>query len=337
LVALFSLFRAIRNEHFVFSWDMVLFEVIPFIGVASAVYVNLHVLLPRFLTPRRYKTYTVFLLGLTLVNALMVHLLFNIFHLGQAGHHHGPDPNRWMFFPAYMVMQLIFVSITSFFHFVRENSRLNEIALSVKEMESNQLRAELNSLKAQINPHFLFNTLNNIYSYSLFQSKKTPDMILKLSNLMNYIIYECRADQVPLDKELEFIQNYMDLEKLRVEDSLKIDIQLPEESTDLKIAPLLFVPFLENAFKHGANIRKETPYIRLRITMQPSGDLHFECENLRDEDHGEDSGGKSGGIGLENVRKRLELIYPQRHKLQINRQADSYRVNLTIQLEEERS
>ncbi len=333
LIALFALFRTIRNEDIILSWKTMLFEIVPFSGVASAVYFNLNILLPRYLSAKRYVIYIVSLLGITLLNALLLYLVFNIFGSVFENIGRGPHPNRWMFFPAYMTMQMIFVSLTSFFHFVRENNRLNEIALSVTEIESNRLQAELNSLKAQINPHFLFNTLNNIYSYSLFKSEKTPEMILKLSELMNYIIYECQEDQVDLQKEIDFIHNYVELEKLRVEDSLEIHLEFTGNPADYRVAPLLFVPFLENAFKHGANVQGQHQFIHLKMEVNDSGLLHFECTNLRDDHDLNDLPEKIGGIGLENVRKRLKLLYPSRHELSIDEGANQYVVKLEIQLE----
>ena len=334
LVILFTSFRTVRNVDIILSWKTILFELIPFSGVASAVYFNLKILLPRFLSAKRYFVYIISLHGITLFNAIIVYLIFNATGPFVESIGHGPHPNRWMFFPAYMTMQMIFVSLTSFFHFVRENNRLNEIALTVTEIESDRLKAELNSLKAQINPHFLFNTLNNIYSYSLFKSEKTPEMILKLSGLMNYIIYECQADQVDLSKEIDFIHNYMELEKMRVEDSLEIKLQIQDHLSGFQIAPLLFVPFLENAFKHGANIQDQNPYIRLQMEVSETGQLYFECENLQDVDELTDLPEKRSGIGLENVQKRLELLYPDQYELTIDRSLNRFLVKLALQLKD---
>ncbi len=331
LVILFALLRTLRSEDIVLSWKTLLFEFIPFSGVANAVYLNLNLLVPRFLNKKRYLLYIFLLLSLVVANALFVFFLLKAAEPVFIGMRNGPHPNSVLFFSAYSFMQLIFISMTSFFHFVRENNRLTEIALTVTEIESNRLKAELNSLKAQINPHFLFNTLNNIYSYSLFKSEKTPDMILKLSGLMNYIIYECQADQVELGKEIDFIHNYMELEKMRVEDTLTIDIQIDGDPTGHKIAPLLFVPFLENAFKHGAAVQEQQPYIRLKLLTNESGLIHFECENTNDEGPDEIHE-RSGGIGLENVRKRLELLYPGDYELNIDQDSKRFLVTLNLQL-----
>jgi hypothetical protein len=335
LIALFTLLRTIRNEDSLSSWQTLIFEIIPFSGVASAVYFNQIILLPRFLSTKRYLVYTLSLLGITLINAIIIYVFFELAHPIFIKIGHKPHPKSVMFFPAYMTMQMIFVSLTSFFYFVKENSRLNEIAVTVTEIESNRLKAELKSLKAQINPHFLFNTLNNIYSYSLFKSERTPEMILKLSDLMNYIIYECQADQVDLQKEIDFIYNYVELEKLRVEDSLDIKLEIPDNPVQYRIAPLIFVTFLENAFKHGAHVQEKNPFINLKLEVDASGLLHFNCENIFDQLVQDDLPGKKGGIGLDNIKKRLELLYPGHYQLNISNKTGRYSVDLTIQLEDD--
>jgi two-component system LytT family sensor kinase len=334
MLTLFSLFRSLRPGNLPLTWESLLLELIPLGGVAASVYLNLHLLLPKFLYPKKYTLYGLALLAITLISAALVYAVFHFLAVGVGEISPHPHPRKFMFFPAYMTFQIIFTMITSFFQFIRENSRLSEIALSVTEIESNRLRAELNSLKAQINPHFLFNTLNNIYSYSLFKSEKTPEMILKLSNLMNYIIYECQADRVSLNKELDFIQNYIELERLRIEDSVLIDLDIHENVEDHRIAPLLFVPFLENAFKHGASVSSANPYIRLHLHVDEGHILHFRSENLLEEPEALEVAESHGGIGLENVRKRLQLLHKGRHDLQITEQDGTYVVSLSIDLNE---
>ena len=334
LVALFTLFRTFRAESLELSWRTLLLEIIPLTGVAAAVYFNLKLLLPRYLSTKRYLSYIGLLLGVTFINAGLVFMIFKLVLPMINDPAPGPHPNHWLFIPAFMTMQILFTIITSFLHFIRENSRLNEIALTVTEIESNRLRAELNSLKAQINPHFLFNTLNNIYSYSLFKSERTPNMILKLSELMNYIIYECQADLVSLDKEIAFIRNYVDLEYLRVEESVDIRLEISELVQGWQIAPLLFVPFLENAFKHGANISGQQPMIRFSLDVDAEGRLNFESENLLDKVEQDESLEKHGGIGLENVKKRLQLLYPRRHELKTTSEGGRFLVNLSLKLTE---
>jgi len=180
-----------------------------------------------------------------------------------------------------------------------------------------------------VNPHFLFNSLNNIYSHSLLESPKTPELILKLSGLLNHIIYECQDEEVPLEKEMEFLSNYIALEKVRIDDSIQVDLKMDVTDPSMMITPLLFVPLVENAFKHGVNISSGTPFIHVELTQSESC-LKFSCTNLRD--HFENDPTRNGGIGLENVRKRLELIYPEAHKFEIKEDEQQFYVELTIPL-----
>jgi sensor histidine kinase YesM len=232
-------------------------------------------------------------------------------------------------------MQLSLVAVTSALHFMRVNQRLQQEALSVKDLESRQLKAELDSLKAQVNPHFLFNSLNNIYSHSLLESPQTPELILKLSGLLNYIIYECQDEQVPLEKEMEFLTNYIALEKVRIDESVQVDLRMEISDTTMMIAPLLFVPLIENAFKYGVNISSDKPSIDVEFKQEFS-ELRFKCTNLRDnfEDEAK-SVGSVGGIGLENVRKRLDLIYPGKHSFEIMDDGHQFSVEMVIKLENE--
>ncbi len=229
-----------------------------------------------------------------------------------------------------MFMEVIMVAISSSLHFLRENYRLREDALNHKALESSKLKAELDSLKSQINPHFLFNSLNNIYSHSLLESKRTPELILKLSGLLNYIIYECQDEVVPLEKELDFLSNYIDLEQIRIDESVKVNLKINIPDPSIHIAPLLFVPLIENAFKHGVNVSAKSPYIKVDLSVDDKHTLHFSCQNLKDNFHEEEQ--HSGGIGLENVRKRLELIYPGKHEMIIEDNDDSYSVTVNLEL-----
>jgi len=207
---------------------------------------------------------------------------------------------------------------------------LQKEALSVKDLESRQLKAELDSLKSQVNPHFLFNSLNNIYSHSLLESPKTPELILKLSGLLNHIIYECQDEQVRLEKEMEFLNNYIALEQVRIDESVQVDLKMDVVDTTIMIAPLLFVPLIENAFKHGVNISSGKPFIDVQL-KQENDQLKFTCTNLRD--NFEDEEKSSGGIGLENVRKRLELLYPGKHHFAIEDDGHQFCVDLSITVE----
>ncbi len=304
------------------------FELLQMAVMVSAVYVNLKVLIPRFFESRKFYIYGLVLLLTVFINAILMLLIVKLIPEFRP-HFILKDRPSFMFALPMMFLQLSVVAVTSALHFMRVNQRLQEAALSVKELESHQLKAELNSLKAQVNPHFLFNSLNNIYSHSLLESPQTPELILKLSSLLNYIIYECQDEQVHLEKELEFLSDYIALERVRIDASVQVDFKMDVSNTSILIAPLLFVPLIENAFKHGANISSGKPFIDIQL-KEENGDLKFKCTNSSD--HFEDVARSSGGIGLENVRKRLDLIYPDKHHFEIKDEGHQFSVEMSISM-----
>lgn len=193
-------------------------------------------------------------------------------------------------------------------------------------LEKEKASAELQMLKAQLHPHFLFNTLNNIYSFTQEVSEKASEMIMGLSQLLRYILYDCSKPLVPLDKELKMIQDYFKLESARYDQNLDLSVQMPK-FTDHLIAPLMLLPFIENAFKHGASQVTEHPWISLTVFVN-NNELSMKLIN------GKPIISKhiTPGIGIANVRKRLELLYPGQHGLEINDEEEMYIVNLRITL-----
>jgi len=198
-------------------------------------------------------------------------------------------------------------------------------------LEKEKIGAELQMLKAQLHPHFLFNTLNNIYSLTQDGSARASGMIVRLSAILRYILYEANKPLVPLDKELQLLSDYVQLETLRYDQSLDLSISMPP-ATSLSIAPLLLLPFMENAFKHGASGMLERPWINLSIELNNEV-LTMKLVNGRDEQ----AKATEGGIGIANVRKRLALLYPQKHTLHIEAEAEMFFVNLKIELDNKTS
>lgn len=194
-------------------------------------------------------------------------------------------------------------------------------------LEKEKANAELQMLKAQLHPHFLFNTLNNIYSFTQEVSEKASGMIMGLSQLLRYILYDCNKPLVPLDQELKMIKDYFALESARYDDSLDISVQIPV-STHHLIAPLMLLPFVENAFKHGASQVTEHPWINLTVLLN-NNELLMKLINGKPVKTEE----SASGIGIINVRKRLDLVYPGKHELVINDEEEIYIVNLSIMLE----
>ena len=204
-----------------------------------------------------------------------------------------------------------------------------------KERDNQQLAREtllmeLQVLKTQVHPHFLFNTLNNIYSLTLQQSDNASEIVQKLSCLLRYMFRECNAPEVPLIKEIELLRNYTQLEQIRYGNRLNIDLTVRGDLTNKQIAPLLLIPFVENAFKHGASQQTDQATIELCLFMMDN-ELNLRVKNSRSADLTQPQTPHSG-LGLANVRKRLALIYPDRHRLAIRSETTRYLVELTIQL-----
>jgi two-component system, LytTR family, sensor kinase len=211
-------------------------------------------------------------------------------------------------------------------YFLLKEWTRNELIRS--RLAASHYSTEIKFLKSQINPHFLFNTLNNLFSMAQKKGNdELADGISKLSGMMRYMIYESNADTVPLPREIEYLQNSIQLNKLRFADAeVKVNFQYPERMEGIVIAPMLFIPFVENAFKHGVQIEGES-LIDISIKLV-NKQIIFRCQNpvrhtrKMDED--------TGGIGLENVRRRLELVYPHQHQLTIKNDEECYLVELKI-------
>ena len=197
------------------------------------------------------------------------------------------------------------------------------------QTEKEKLTAELQLLKAQVHPHFLFNTLNNLYALTLRKSDGAPEMVLKLSGLLSYMLYECNATEVPLEKEIRMLENYVDLEKLRYGSRLDVSLNFTGDIRGKTITPLLLIPFVENAFKHGSSEQLEQAWISLDLAVEGNR-MSFKLVNSKDAN--ESPGGGAGGIGLVNVRKRLELIHANNYELKITPQEETFLVYLSLEL-----
>lgn len=200
----------------------------------------------------------------------------------------------------------------------------------IDELETTIQESELQFLRSQINPHFLFNNLNNLYSYALQESPKTPEIILEMSGVLRYMLYESKEQFVPLKKELEQLGNFIRLYKLQIEDRGVVHFDVEKIDGDFKIAPLILIVFIENAFKHSQSGQSSDIKIDISVKLKNTT-LEFICENNYESGFSLDSVAK--GIGLKNVKKRLELLYPKKHILQIEEADNSYKVYLKLELE----
>ncbi len=209
-----------------------------------------------------------------------------------------------------------------------------------ERLQKEKFESELKMLKSQIHPHFLFNTINNIYSLALEKSEKTPGSLLKLSEILDYVLYKCNADTVPLEKEIELLKNYFSLEKLRYEDRLDVMINIAGNLEGVHIAPLILLAFAENSFKHGVAKMPDDAWVSFDILVE-NNVVAIKFENSKNDestlhpDHRHGTGEYdtvNGGIGLKNVRKRLDLIYANRYSLEILADKNSFLVLLKIDL-----
>ena len=193
--------------------------------------------------------------------------------------------------------------------------------------------AELQLLKAQLNPHFLFNTLNNLYGLSVIKSDKLPDLMLKLSDLLRYSLYDTKESLVPLEKEILYLENYISLEKIRLESTTTIQFSKTGNFSSIKIAPMLLIVFVENAFKHLGSIKDSKRRVEVSLKIEANS-LSFKCANTIDENLENNNNLEKGksGIGLLNAKKRLELMYPEQYELQINETDNNYVVELKLNL-----
>ena len=194
----------------------------------------------------------------------------------------------------------------------------------VKNIQINQLQTELKYLRSQVNPHFLFNGLNTIYGNIDIKDQRARDILLQFADLLRYNLYEADVDLVELEKETIYLQNYVALQRARSNENLQIELNVQIQNKEVKIAPLLFIPFIENAFKFST--RDDNRPNRIKISLQQSGNrIVFTCSNTYEAVNQD-----AGGIGLSNVKRRLELLYKDRYTLDIQKDESNYSVNLTV-------
>lgn len=313
------------------SFNLVEKSLITNLFFAAAVYINLYLLIPKFLKQKNYIFYIFWLIILLSATSLFLQFLFiyplrNL--LGIIDNYTSFNTNLHS---AYFFTTLLFVGITSFLKLIKDWLSLQDINLKLVKIEQQKLEAELKTLKSQLNPHFLFNSLNNIYSLSLIKSDKVPELILKLSDLMRHIIYESKENYIPIGKELEFVNNFIELQRIRTSDKTKIDYRINGQIPAAKIAPLLFEPFIDNAFKHGLPGTVNSDFINIEFNFEKNGWLSFNLENNYEEPYNPKK--SNSGIGLQNVKQRLKLLYqPNEYKLNIYKKEHIHLINLELKL-----
>ncbi|MEN0054659.1 MAG: histidine kinase [Mucilaginibacter sp.] len=292
-------------------------------------YVNLLVLMPRLYNRRRYVLYGLFFLLLIISGGILARALTHYFILPWEAVH---DPARYkkeikeLWIPI-RIARLAFdmgvvVVITMVFRMMRDHIQREKL---LRQIEKEKFTAELNLLKAQINPHFLFNTFNSLYALTLNKSDLAPQLVLQISQLMHYMLYSTSGDEAELNDEVNYLKDYISIEQTRFANRVEVSFQCAGVAAGIKIAPLLLLPFVENAFKHG--VEEGLGWVTINLNYR-DGYLFFKVDNSF---INKAIPGKPG-IGLANVQQRLNLLYPGRHSLSITKNEESFEAELKIEL-----
>lgn len=300
-------------------------------GIALVVWANMEVLLPHLYFHKKWMAYGLAGLVLVILVVLLVgwegapwaEYFSRPGGRGRGGGKGGPGMSSMKYLVLAMPYFTALIGSTLFAIAAYANRKEKEAA----EFRNEKLEAELKFLKSQINPHFLFNALNNIYALTVIKSDQAPDNLLKLSGMLRYMLYDCKADRVPLQKEIEYLRHFIDLHLLKDSRGLNVAVDLDESRPQLSIAPMLLIPFVENAFKHSKVEDRNKGWIKIRLKTADDHIL-FQVQNSVPDGHYTKD--QAGGIGLQNVRRQLELVYPGRHELRIEPGAEVYSIELFL-------
>ncbi|MDJ1472579.1 sensor histidine kinase [Xanthocytophaga flava] len=295
-------------------------------------YINMYLLFPLFFIQRKYVAYSLWAVVLLFIasvvgRALIERVIEPLFYADTTVVEE--------IFIGYLLLKsmlwflspiLLFTLVLKVFRQWVDQEQYNQ------EMAKEKLATELNFLKAQVQPHFLFNTLNNLYALTLQASPVAPRVVLKLSELMSYMLYDSQSDTLLLSKEISHIQNYIELEKLRYTSRLDLSLNVSGDIHDKRIAPLLLIPFVENAFKHGVSNETNQIWVTIDIKVKDNW-LSVKVENSHTGDEVVSSlSNNHNGLGLQNIARRLKLLYPNDHELVIKKETDRYLVDLKIKI-----
>lgn len=324
----FAVMNANYKEFSLGTWLQV--ELVIMLVKLPYTYFVIYFLVPRFLLKKQYLIFAFFVISLGMLGGfLMVTLDNNIINPIMFANN---GAYKWELKIGYKILDLIYIAslptILKLLQWQRQQEK------QTQDLAEGKLRAELQLLKNQLHPHFLFNTLNNLYGMVLTQDKKSPEVVLRLSEIMSYMLYECDKPLIKLEKELDHLNNYIELEKIRHGKRVDLTFEKSGGIEGKSIPPLLLIPFVENAFKHGVENSEKQSWIRINIWVEENK-LEFMVENSIPECNGTpDLEVKMhSGIGLENVRRRLTLLYPEQHQL-IIQNGETYFVKLVLSVGE---
>ncbi len=320
----FGILLAIGRDNNIRLENQLRNEFLSLLFYMAAVYANIRILIPRYLARHAFfylLSVVILTLLITPIKIFILYLLFAESEYYQAILIQNQAPLYIGMFLVVLISTVLKV-LTDWWNYQQEK----------RELVTQSMQSELRFLRSQVNPHFLFNTLNNLYALTLNKSDKAPEVLLKLAEIMRYMLYDCNERRVLLLREIEFIENYISLERLRLPKDAKVTMEVNGEISDQMIVPLLFVPFLENSFKHGLNRHMNAGgFVHIRLNLTDDY-LTFFIENSKPLNLPEHLKPHQGGIGLQNLRSRLKMHYPFRHNLQIENQSDRYAARLTVEL-----
>ncbi|MBI5857432.1 MAG: sensor histidine kinase [Sphingobacteriales bacterium] len=321
----FALWYYLRYQDYETSFIAVQITLLKVLDLAGMIYLTNYFLIPRFLYPKRYALFLLFfilmILGSSVIKVVLTGLILNqtgIFNVSA-------DLKTKLYENA--ISDFFLVSAGAAFKLIFDYLKMQQ---NLAQVGKEKAETELNFLKSQINPHFLFNSLNSVYFLINKDNIEARDALHKFSEMLRYQLYEANGDKIPVERELNYLKDYIELQQLRKDEkNYSVQFNCSGNVKGLIIEPLLLIPFVENAFKHLSHHGRAMNFIKLDIGYTDHS-LNFRIENSKEEDV--PANGKSGGIGLVNVKRRLELLYPGKHRLDINESGDTYSVNLKIQL-----
>lgn len=302
-------------------WHSLVFSLFHISLLAITYYLNIY-LVDRFIENKRYAIYLI-LFTILLVTISLARIRFNFTYFKDTSILKIQIKENWAYI--FSVFSTLMVMVLSFFYGLLINRSKRE--KEYKEVISRQQEAQLQFLKAQMNPHFLFNTLNNIYSLTIGKAPKASEMLLLLSDLLRYAVYESKKDKVNIESEVKQIDKLIQLFQLKSEKPLSISFDTHCAQSTIFIEPMILIPLVENCFKHCNFDSLESAYVSIRLSAE-NNKLEFETINTKD--HWEKSKDAVGGVGLENIRQRLSILYPKRYTLDIKDEAALFNLKLTI-------
>lgn len=307
--------------------DTLLFSIFLMPTTIATTYVSIYKLIPDYLITKQYWHFLLYSIYTLIISVylLMVSIFFSLIYISKFDYSEmNPATKNIIFISTAVYLVVVIVSAFKLLKLnLKQASKTKTLETKILDTQLKLKEQELNYLKMQIHPHFLFNTLNTMYGFALKKADQTPDMILRLSNLLDYLLYQAEKPFVLLSEEIAHIKDYIELEKMRFNDTLHVQLDILTDSKTITIAPMVLLPFIENSFKHGDIV---DGVLNIVIELSATSDaIHFRIKNSNTKNIA-----TKQGIGLENIKKRLELLYPKTHQLSISNHAQMFEVALQL-------